>query len=98
MRDLIDVFHPAAMRVDGVGRETNELDTAFGELWLKLCKRTEFGCANWCVVFWVREQDNPFVANELMEVDWARGSLCLEIGRNSAETKAVDLSIILKTD
>jgi hypothetical protein len=36
--DLIDIFDPSSMGLDGVGRETNQLDPALGELRLELCE------------------------------------------------------------
>ena len=68
------------MRFDGVGGETDQLDATLGELRLELCERTELGSANGSVIFWVREENNPVVADELMEVDWASGGFGLEVG------------------
>ena len=44
-RDLVNVRNPTAMAVDGVGRETDQLDTTFGKLWFKLCEGAQF-CHN----------------------------------------------------
>lgn len=49
-RNLIDILDPSGVGVDGVGRETNELDSTLGELWLKLGKGTELGGADWGVI------------------------------------------------
>lgn len=35
------------------------------------------------------EEDNPFVADELVEVDWAGGGLGLEVGSNGSETETI---------
>ena len=79
-RNLIDILDPSSVRLDGVGRETDQLDTTLCELGLKLCEGTELGGADGCVIFWVGEENNPLVADELMEVDGAVGSLGLEVG------------------
>jgi len=78
------------MGLDGVGRETNQLYATLGELGLKLCKGTELGGANWGVIFWVGEQDNPLVANELVEVNGALSSLSLEVGCDGSQAEAVN--------
>jgi len=76
------------MGLDGVGRQTDQLDAALGELRLKLCKGTELGSADGSVVFWVGKQDDPVVANELVEVNGALGGLGLEVGGDGSQTKA----------
>lgn len=48
--DLVNVLDPAAVALNGVGRETNELDTALGELGLELGECTELGGADGGVV------------------------------------------------
>lgn len=35
---LVNIFDPAAVAVDGVGRETDQLDAALGKLGLELCE------------------------------------------------------------
>jgi hypothetical protein len=77
--DLVDILDPATVALDGVCGETDQLGTALGELWLELCESTELGGADWGIVLWVREEDDPVVANELVEVDWAIGSLSIEV-------------------
>jgi hypothetical protein len=72
-RDLVDVLDPATVAVDGVGRETNELDTTLGELGLELSEGTELGGADGGVVLGVREQNHPLISNELVEVDGTGG-------------------------
>ena len=78
-RDLVDILDPSSVGLDGVGGKTDQLDTTLGELGLELSEGTEFGGADGCVVFWVREEDNPLVANKLVEVNRASGGLSLEV-------------------
>lgn len=85
-RNLVDVLDPSSVALNGVCRETNQLNTTLCELWLKLGESTKLSGADWGVILWVREQNNPLVANELMEVDWASGSLGLKVGGNGAQT------------
>lgn len=75
------------MALNGVGTEADELHTALRELWLELGESTELSCADWCVILWVREEDDPVVADELVEVDRAGGGLGVEVGGNAAEAK-----------
>jgi len=89
-RDLIDVLDPSSMALDGVGRQANQLDASSSELWLELCESTEFGGADWSVVLGVGEENDPVVANELVEVDGTCRRLCFEVGGNGAESKAGD--------
>lgn len=88
-RDLVDVLNPSSMALDGVGTETNELYTTLGEFWLEFCESTKLGCADRSVVFWVGEEDNPVVADELVEINWAGRGLGLEVWRNAAEAERV---------
>ena len=87
-RDLIDVLDPTSVLLNGVGGQTDQLDAPSGEFRLKLGEGTEFGGADGCVIVWVGEQDNPFVANELMEVDGTLGGLSLEIRCDGAQSEA----------
>ena len=50
------------------------------ELILQFRECAEFCCADGSEICWVREQDTPFVAEELMEIDVAVSCLRLEIG------------------
>lgn len=86
-RNLINVLDPSSVGLDGVGRKTDQLDAALGELGLKLCEGAQLGGADGCVVFWVGEQDNPLVANELVEVDWALGGFGLEVGCKGSQAE-----------
>lgn len=85
--DLINVLDPATMALDGVGGQTNELDASPGELGLKLCEGAQLRCADWSVVLGVREQDDPVVADELVEVDGAVGGLGIEVGGDAAQAE-----------
>jgi hypothetical protein len=87
-RDLIDILDPSCVRLDGVGRETDQLDSTLGELRLELGESTELGGADWGVIFWMREEDNPLVTYELVEVDWAVGRLGLEVGCDGTQAEA----------
>ena len=87
-RDLIDILDPSSVRLDCVGRETDQLDSTLGELRLKLGESTELGGADWGVIFWVREENNPLVTDELVEVDWAISGLGLEVGCDGTQAEA----------
>jgi hypothetical protein len=86
--NLVDVLDPSSVRFNSVGRETDQLDTTLGELGLKLCEGAELGGADGRVVFGVGEQDNPVVADELVEVNRALGGLGLEVGCNGSQAEA----------
>lgn len=77
--DLIDVLDPSSVAVDSVCGQTDQLNATSSELWLKLGESSKLSCADWGVILWVGEKDNPLVANELVEVDWTVGRLSLEI-------------------
>lgn len=78
--DLIDIRNPFAMAVDGVGRQSDQLHSSSREFWLKFCESAKLSGADRCEVFWVGEQDYPFVANELVEVDGTLSGLGIEVG------------------
>ena len=77
------------MAADGVGRQTKELDAALGELGLEAGELAELGGADRGVVLGVGEEDEPLVADELVEVDRAASGLSLEVGGNGAQTKTL---------
>jgi hypothetical protein len=79
-RNLVNVLDPSSVALDSVCRETNQLNTAFGELGLQLGKGAELGGADGSVVLRVGEEHNPAVADELVEVNGAVGGFGLEIG------------------
>lgn len=83
--DLIDILDPSLMAAKSVGRQTDQLDTALGELGLKLGEGTELGGADGGVILRVGEENDPFIANKLVEVDGAVGGVSLEVRGDSAE-------------
>lgn len=85
--DLLDVGDPVVVRVDGVGREADQLDAALGELGLQLGEGAQLGGADGSEILGVREEDNPVVANELVEVNGTLGGLGLEVGGLRAQTE-----------
>lgn len=82
------------MALDRVGGEANELRTALGELGLELGKGAQLGGAHGGVVLGVGEENDPVVANELVEVNGALGGLGLEVGGDAAQTER--LSALLR--
>ena len=86
--DLINVLDPAAVRLDGVGGQADELCAALGELGLELGEGAQLGGAHGRVVLGVGEEDHPLVADELVEVDVAGGGLGLEVGGDGAQAEA----------
>lgn len=87
--DLIDVLDPAAVALDSVCAQTDELDAPLGELGLELSEGAELGGADGGVVLGVGEEDDPAVANELVEVNGTTGGLSLEVGRDAAEAEGL---------
>jgi hypothetical protein len=79
--------------VDGVGGKTDELCATLGELRLELCERAELSCADGCVVLRVGEEDDPVVADELVEVDGTLGGLGLEVGSLAAEAEGFGATV-----
>lgn len=85
--DLVNVLDPAAVALNGVGREADQLHAALRELGLEFGEGTQLSGAHRGVVLWVGEEDNPLVANELVEVNGAIGGFGLEVGGNAAEAE-----------
>lgn len=85
--DLLDVADPALVALGRVGRESNQLDAALCELGLETSHLAELCGAHRGEILGVGEEDNPLVANELMEVNGALGGLGLEVGGNAAKTE-----------
>ena len=80
------------MALDRIRRQSDQLDTALGELWLEFGESTELSGADGSVVFWMGKEDDPVVSNEVVEVD---GPLCgvgIEVGGNAAQAQSVKLS------
>lgn len=73
------------MALDSIGRQTNQFDATLVEFGLKLGKGTQFGRADWRVVFWVREQNDPFVADEFVKDNVAICRVSLEVGSCAAK-------------
>jgi hypothetical protein len=77
----------------GVGREPNKLDTPLGKFGLETSHLTELGGADRGVVLGVGEQDDPVVADELMEVDVTLGCVGLEVRGNGAQAEAAKAQV-----
>lgn len=75
------------MAVNGVGGQADQLDASSGELGFELSKRTQLGGADGSEVFRVGEEDDPVVADEVVEVDGAFGGLGIKVGSDAAQTK-----------
>lgn len=93
--NLVDVFDPSGVAVDGVCGQANELNTALCEFGLELGEGAEFGGADWGVVFGMGEEDDPVVTDEFVEVDGTAGGVGLEVGGDGAKAEAVDMSVAL---
>lgn len=89
VRDLVDVAYPSGVRGDGVCGQADELDVALGEFGLEFGESAQLGGADRGVVLWMREEDDPGVADVLVEVDGAGGRLGLEVWSNGAEAKTI---------
>lgn len=96
--DLVDVADPSSMRLDGVGGQANELDASSGELGFEFSESTELGSADWGVILRVREQNDPAVANELVEVNRSVGGFGLEVGGNGTESETATGSVTRSED
>lgn len=77
------------MALNSVCAQADELDIPLGELGLKLGEGAELGGADGGVVLGVREEDDPVVADELVEVDGTAGGLSLEVGGGAAEAEGL---------
>lgn len=85
-RDLVDVLDPAPMAVDRVGREADQFYSTLGELWFELCKRAEFGGAHGSIIFGMREENNPLITNEIMEINGSVGGIGFKVRGLATET------------
>lgn len=85
--DLGDILDPALVRLDSVGRETNRLDVTLGKLGSELSHGTELSGADGSVILRVGEENDPVIADELVEVNGTLGGLGLEVGGLGAQTK-----------
>lgn len=75
------------MALNRVCGQTDQFGATLGEFWLKLGECTELGRADWSVILWVREEDDPAVADEVMEVDRASRCLSVEVWGDRPETE-----------
>lgn len=64
------------MALNGICRKTNELCAPLSELGLQLRESTKLSSADGRVVFWVGEEDDPFIANELYSTISSRHGAC----------------------
>jgi hypothetical protein len=87
--DLIDVLDPAAVALNSVCAQADELGVPLGELRLELSESAELGGADGGVILGVGEENDPVVANELMEVNGTTGGLSLEVRRGGAEAEGL---------
>lgn len=76
------------MRGDGVGGQPDQLYATLCEFGLEFCEGAQLGGADGGVVFGVGEEDDPVVADEVVEVDGAVGSFSLEVRGYGAEAEA----------
>ena len=88
-RHLVNVLDPALVAVERVGRQADDLDAALGKLGLDLGHGPELRRAHGRVVLRVREEHDPAVADELVEIDGSLRGLGLEVGRLAAQAEAV---------
>jgi hypothetical protein len=91
--DLVDILDPVTMAVDCVCGETDQLDPSSCKFWLELCESAQLGRADWGEIFGVGKQNDPIVANELMEIDLALSRLGLKVRGDAAQAKAALLSM-----
>lgn len=92
--DLVDVLDPTTMALDGIRRQADELDAALAKLGLELGKGSELRRAHRRVVLGVREENDPGVADEVVEADGALGRFGFEIGRRGTEAEtSIELAV-----
>lgn len=87
--NLINILDPSSVRLNRVGGEPNQLDTTLGELRLEFGKGAQLGGADGSIILGVGEEDDPFVSDELVEVDWASGRLGSEVWGDGSEAETV---------
>lgn len=93
--DLVDVLDPSTVALDRVCRKTDQFDPPLCELGLELCESAQFSRADWGIILRVREEDDPIVADELMEVNRPAGGLSLEVGSSAAKAERLR-SLVLR--
>ncbi len=67
------------MALNRIRAQTDELDIPLREFRLELRECAEFGRADGGVVFWVREEDAPALADEVVEVYRCRNVISLRL-------------------
>ena len=85
--DLVNILDPFVVALDAVCGETDKLDTALCKLGLELSKGTKLGGADGGEVIGMREEDDPVVTNELVEVDATSSGLGIKVGGLAAEAE-----------
>src|SRR6266480_519593 len=88
-RDLINILDPSLMAFHCVRRKADQLDAALGELGLELREGAKLCCAYWRVVLGMREENDPIVADEFVEVDLPLSSFGVKVGSDAAETEGL---------
>jgi hypothetical protein len=88
-RDLINILDPSRMAFHCVRRKADQLDAALGELGLELREGAKLRCAYWRVVLGMREENDPIVADEFVEVDLPLSSFGVKVGSDAAETEGL---------
>lgn len=75
------------MAVDGVGAQAQQLDATLLELGLKAGHLAQLGGADGGVVLRMREENNPVVADVLVQINGPLGGVGLEVGGDGAQTE-----------
>lgn len=70
------------MMLDIIGRQSDQFDATFAELRLKFGESAQLGGADRSEVLRMREEDDPAIADEFVEVDGSIGCVCVEVGGN----------------
>lgn len=87
--NLLDIGGPAIVAVNRVGAQAEQLDTALGELGLQTGHLAQLGGANGGVVLRVGEENDPVVADILVQVNGTLGGVGLEVRGDGAQAEAV---------
>ena len=83
---LLDVLLPPQVGVCGVNGQTDDFDASLVELRFNLSYIPELGCADWCKIFGMREEDAPAVPQPVMKLDPPRRRVCLEVRGDVTES------------
>src|SRR5436853_4215107 len=76
---FFDVFCPTLVGIRRVDAEADDLHIALIKFGLQARAFAEFGGAYGREIFGMREEHRPAIANPLMKINWALGSLSSEI-------------------